>query len=133
MIPKVQLASRIILGLIYAVFGGMGLAIAFGFMAMPQDQVMPQAAMDFMKGIMATGYFFPLLKMTEVICGLMLLAGVAAPLALVVIAPVTLHILLFHGCLTPGLSNLFMPLAMILLQVIAMSGYWAKYSLLFKK
>ncbi len=133
MITKVQLAARIILGLIYAVFGGMGLAIAFGLMPMPQDQAMPQAAMDFMKGIMATGYFFPLLKMTEVICGLMLLTGLAAPLALVVIAPVTLHILLFHGCLTPGVNNLVLPLSMVLLQVFSMSGYWAKYSSLFKK
>ena len=32
---KIQLAARIILGLIYFVFGGMGLAIAFGLMKMP--------------------------------------------------------------------------------------------------
>ena len=132
MATKIQLAARIILGLIYFVFGGMGLAIALGLMAMPESP-MPEAAMTFMKGIMATGYFFPLLKVTEVVCGLLLLTGFAAPLALVVIAPVTLHILLFHAFLTPGASNLPLPLGMALAQVIAMIGYWKLYQPLFQK
>ena len=123
MIAKIQLGARILLGLIYFVFGGMGLAIAFGLMKMPESP-MPEAAMAFMKGIMATGYFFPLLKVTEVLGGLLLLIGWAAPLALVVLAPVTLHILLFHALLTTGSGNLVLPLAMSILQVIAMSGYW---------
>ena len=65
MATKIQIGARIILGLIYFVFGGMGLMIALGFMQMPQDQVMPEAAMGFMKGIMGTGYFFPLLKINK--------------------------------------------------------------------
>src|SRR4051812_19150651 len=121
---KVQLAGRIILGLIYFVFGSMGLAIILGFMKMPQSP-MPEAAEAYMKGIMATGYFFPLLKVTEVVCGLLLLTGRAAPLALVIIAPVTLHILLFHTFLTPGVGNLALPLVMVVAQILAMSGYWS--------
>lgn len=127
---KVQLIARIILGLIYTVFGSMGLAIAFGLMKMP-DSPMPEAAETFMKGIMATGYFFPLLKITEVACGLMILSGRAAALGLVIIAPVTLHILLFHGCLTPGLGNLVLPLLMVAAQILAMSAYWKIYRPLF--
>ena len=61
MLKKIQSAARIVLGLIYFVFGGMGLAIAFGLMKMP-DSPMPEAAAMFMKGIMAAGYFFPLLS-----------------------------------------------------------------------
>ncbi len=131
MINKIQSGARFLLGLIYFVFGSMGLAIAFGFMKMPESP-MPEAAMAFMKGIMATGYFFPLLKITEVVCGFLLLTGWMAPLALVVIAPVTLHIILFHALLTPGVSNLPLPVVMGLLQVIAMSGYWKVYAPLFK-
>ena len=129
---KIQTIARIILGLIYFVFGGMGLAIALGVMPMPNSS-MPEAATAFMKGIMATGYFFPLLKVTEVSCGLLLLTGVAAPLALVIIAPVTLHIFLFHAFLTAGVSNLVLPVIMVLAQCVAMSGYWSLYQPLFLK
>ena len=132
MTPKIQFGARIILGLIYFVFGSMGLAIAVGLMPMPESP-MPEAATAFMKGIMGSGYFFPILKVTEVVCGLLLLTGRAAPLALVVIAPVTLHIILFHAFLTPGVSNLVLPLVMVLAQVVAMSAYWNVYRLLFAK
>ena len=129
---KIQLAARIILGLIYFVFGGMGLAIAFGLMKMPSSP-MPQAAEAFMKGIMATGYFFPVLKITETSCGFLMLTGIAAPLALIIIAPITLQICLFHFYLTPGVNNLFLPFGMALAQIIAMSAYWKLYRPLFKK
>lgn len=132
MASKIQLAARVILGLIYFVFGGMGLAIALGFMKMPSSP-MPQAAEAFMKGIMATGYFFPVLKITETSCGFLMLTGIAAPLALVVIAPITLQIFLFHSCLTPGVNNLVLPSVMVLTQIIAMSAYWKVYRPLFFK
>ena len=129
---KIQFGARIILGLIYFVFGSMGLAIALGVMPMPNSP-MPEGATAFMKGIMGSGYFFPVLKVTEVVCGFLLLTGLAAPLALVVIAPVTLQIILFHTFLTPGVSNLVLPLAMVIAQAVAMSGYWNVYRPLFLK
>jgi len=132
MASKVQLGARIILGLIYLVFGSMGLAIALGLMPMPEAP-MPEAATKFMEGISATGYFFPMLKITEVSCGVLLLTGIAAPLALVIIAPVTLNIIMFHAFLTSGLSNLALPLLMVLAQCLAMSAYWSKYKQLFSK
>ena len=132
MTSKIQLGARIILGLIYFVFGSMGLAMALGLLTMPQP-AMPDAAAGFMKGIMGTPYFLPLLKVTEAVCGLLILSNIAAPLALVIIAPVTLHILFFHAFLTPGLSNLTLPLIMVTAQILAMSGYWKKYQPLFSK
>ena len=132
MTKKIQFGARMILGLIYFVFGLMGLAIALGLMAMPESP-MPEAATGFMKGIMGTGYFFPVLKVTEVVCGFLLLIGLAAPLALVVIAPVTLQIILFHAFLTPGPSNLVLPLAMVAMQCLAMSAYWNLYKPLFSR
>lgn len=132
MTSKIQLAARIILGLIYFIFGGMGLAIALKLMTMPQ-QPMTEAATAFMTGIMATGYFFPVLKITEIIGGLSLLTGRAAPVALVVLAPVTLQIFLFHLFLTPGVSQQILPLVMVIAHVFAMSGYWNLYKPLFGK
>ncbi|MCA9402693.1 MAG: acyltransferase [Candidatus Omnitrophica bacterium] len=127
----IPLGARILLGLIYFVFGGMGLAMAAGLMTMPETPPMPEAATEFMSGMMATGYFFPLLKFTETAGGFFLLIGRGAPVALVILAPVTLHIFLFHACLTPGAGELVLPAAMVLLQVLAMSAYWPLYRPLF--
>jgi len=127
---KIQLGARIVLGLIYFVFGGMGLGLALGLYHM-QFPTMGPAADAFMKGILGSGYFLLFLKTTETSCGFLLLTGIAAPLALVIIAPVTLNIIMFHLFLTPGLQNLPLPLIMVLCQVLAMSAYWKKYKTLF--
>lgn len=129
---KIQLGTRIILGLIYFVFGLMGLAMVFGFMKMPEPNL-PEAAMKFNEGIFGSGYFLPLLKFTEVIGGACVLFGIAAPAALVILAPVTLNIFLFHAFLTPGVGNLVLPLVMVIAHIIAMSGYWKFYRPLFSK
>ena len=94
---------------------------------------MPEGAMAFFKGISASGYFLPFLKGTETFCGLLLLAGVAAPIALVILAPITIHIFLFHANLTPGIENLIMPIAMVVLHVTAATAYWDMYRPLFSK
>jgi putative oxidoreductase len=132
MTGKIQFGARIVLGLIYFVFGGMGLGMALGLLHMPFPPL-PEAAEGFMKGIMGSGYFFPMLKLTETSCGFLLLTGIAPPLALVIIAPVTLNIFMFNAFLTPGLSNLPLPLVMVAAQILAMSGYWKLYQPLFGK
>jgi uncharacterized membrane protein YphA (DoxX/SURF4 family) len=121
------MVSRILLGLIYTVFG------LNGFLQFLPIPPMPEAAQTFMMGLASSGYFFPVLKGTEVLGGLMLLGGVAAPVALVVLAPITLQIFLFHAVLTPGFENLLMPLYMILLHGVSASGYWDRYAPLFRK
>ncbi|MCB0375554.1 MAG: hypothetical protein KDD04_06515, partial [Sinomicrobium sp.] len=108
----IQTGARIVLGLIYTVFGGMGLAIAFGLMQMPEQEPMPEAAMGFMQGMMGTGYFFQLLKLTETLFGFLLLIGVIAPAALVILAPVTLNIFLFHAFLTPTPGDMALSVVM---------------------
>ena len=54
-----------------------------------------------MGALAASGYFFPLLKATEVIAGLLLLSGQRVPLALTVLAPVVVNISAFHLFLAP--------------------------------
>ena len=88
--------------------------------------------MGFIGGLASSGYFFPVLKGTEVVAGLLLLTGVAAPLALVVLAPITLQIFLFHSILTPGLQNSVLPLVMIALHIASATAFWSLYRPLFK-
>lgn len=87
------LIARILLGLIFV-----GSGIAF-FLTTPPP--LDGAMGDFFKGMAATGYFFYLLKGTEIVCGLLLLSGMFVPLALVVLAPVILNIFLVHAFMAP--------------------------------
>jgi uncharacterized membrane protein YphA (DoxX/SURF4 family) len=97
---KVTLATRILLGLIF-----LGSGIAFFFTTPPPMQG-PMG--DFFRGMMATQYFFYLLKGTEITCGAFLLSGFFVPLALVVLAPIILNIVLVHAFLMPsGLALAF--------------------------
>ena len=88
--------ARVLLGLIFAVLGVVGL---FGLGPQPE---MSEEAGAFMGAIMDTGYLWPVIKVTEIVCGVLLILGMFVPLALVVLAPVVLNILLFHVFLEPG-------------------------------
>ncbi len=129
MIKKLAAIPRLLLGSIYFVFGLNGFV---NFLPL-EPPPMPEAAIGFFRGLALSGYFIPLLSGTETIAGLLLLTGLAAPLALVILAPVTLQILLFHVFLTPGWKNLALPLTMMGLHIIAAIQYWSIYRPLFTK
>lgn len=93
---KLPLIARVLLGLIFFVFGLIGL---LNLIPPPDD--LPEQLKAFNSGLMAAVYFFPLLKITEVICGALLLIGMFVPLALVVLAPIVLNIFLVHAFLAP--------------------------------
>jgi len=83
----------------------MGLMFLFAsivvlFNLMPHPEMKGNAKL-FMDGIMATGYFMTLLKLTELVCSLAFLAGRFVPLATVVIFPITLNILFYHAFVAP--------------------------------
>jgi uncharacterized membrane protein YphA (DoxX/SURF4 family) len=93
---KSTLAARILLGLIFFVFG------LNGFLHfIPQPPLEGKIA-EFTNGLMAAGYFFPLLKGTETLCGALLLSGAFVPLALVALAPIVVNIVCVHVFLAPS-------------------------------
>lgn len=89
-------ALRLLLGLIFFVFGLNGF---LNFIPMPPP---PEAAGAYLGALAATGYFFPVLKGTELVAGLMLLGNRFVPLALILLAPIVVHIALYHVVLAPG-------------------------------
>jgi uncharacterized membrane protein YphA (DoxX/SURF4 family) len=119
MAPKAVTASRILLGLIFVVFGLNGF---LHFLPQPPISGPPAA---FAGALFASGYFFPLLKGTEVAAGLLLLSGRYVPLALTVLAPVIVNILAFHVFLEP--SGLPIPLLILVLEVFLAWGYRSAY------
>ena len=104
---KPQAAARLLLGLIFFVFG------LNGFLHfLPQPPSTPEA-MAFGGALAATGYMFPLIKGTEVLAGALLLSGRFVPLALTLLAPVVVNILGFHLFLAP--KGLAVPLVALAL------------------
>ena len=102
---KAVTGARFVLGLVFFVFG------LNGFLHFIPQPPPSGAAGDFAGALFASGYFFPLLKGTEVIAGALLLAGRFVPLALAVLAPIVVNIVAFHAFLAPqGL-----PLAIVVL------------------
>lgn len=89
----VTLVARLLLGLVFLASG-----VLF-FFTTPAPLEGPMG--DFFQGMVATRYFFVLLKGTEIACGLALLTGFFVPLALVVLAPVILNIFLVHAFMAP--------------------------------
>ncbi len=110
---KAPAAARILLGLIFTVFG------LNGFLHfIPQPPMPPGPTLDFVMGLLGTGYFFPFLKGTEVTMGLLLLADRFTPLALTILAPIVLNIAAFHAFMAPS----GLPIAIV---VLALEVYLA--------
>lgn len=84
------IGARVLLGLIFVVFGLNGF---FNFIQPPE---MSEAAGSLMGALVATGYFMVVVKLVEVVSGLMILTGRFLPLGLVLLAPVSVNILLLH-------------------------------------
>ncbi len=92
------LIARILLGLIFVVFGA-----NYFFDFLPQPEMNEQAG-AFVGALLASGYLFPFMKIVDIAAGLMLLLGRFVPLALVLLAPIVLNIVFFHVFLdTAGL------------------------------
>lgn len=109
------MAARLILGAIFLVFGLNGF---FQFLPMPE---LPDAAAGFLGALAATGYMFPLIKITEVVAGALLLAGRFVPLAVALLTPGIVNITLFHVFLAP--SGLPMAGALLVLGIYLAWSY----------
>jgi hypothetical protein len=117
-------SARLALGLIFTVFG------LNGFLHfLPQPPTSGPAA-DFAMALAATGYMFPLIKGTEVVAGMLLLANRWVPLALTVLAPVVVNIVAFHVFLAP--AGLGLPLVIVALGAFLAWSERAAYAPLFK-
>lgn len=105
---KAPFVARILLGLIFFVFG------LNGFLQFLPKPPMPEEAGALMGALAATGYFFPVLKITEVVAGALLLSGMFVPLALILLSPIVVQIVLFHAVLAPG--GVALPIVIVVLQ-----------------
>ncbi len=106
--------SRVILGLIYFIFG-----LNFFLQFIPQ----PPSSEEMTKlttAIYMSGYMFQFIKITEIIGGALLLLNLFTPLALVILAPITLNIIAMHAFLDPS----GLPVGLVLAVIHIALGYF---------
>ena len=113
-------AARLFLGLAFTVFG---LNFFLHFLPMPPA---PPRAAAFGGALFASGYLFPLLKVTEVAAGVLLLSNLFVPLALTVLAPIIVNIVGFHLFLAP--AGLGIPLAILAAEIFLAVTYRAAFA-----
>ena len=108
--------------------GGMFLFASIPYFFNIQMGEMPKMSADqttFMTGVMASKYLMSLIKGTELVSGILLLIGRTAPLATILIFPVTLNIFLYHAFLGP--EQLPMVGAMLLINLFLFYAYRHRY------
>lgn len=114
---------RIVLGLILLAFG---LNKFFGFIELPE---LPENAGNFMNSLKDTRYVLPIVGILEILVGVMLLFKKWVAFALIILAPISINILLFHLFLDlPGLGA---ALLIVILNIILIYKHWKQYTPLF--
>lgn len=120
---KFTFFMRLLLGAILLIFG---LNKFLQFIPSPE---LPENATAFLTSLAATGYVIPVVGILEILIGLLLVTNRWVGFALVVLAPISVNILLFHLFLDiPGISG---ALVVALFNGILMYKMWPKYRPLF--
>jgi hypothetical protein len=120
MSTKLTHAARVLLGLVFTVFG------LNGFLHFLPQPPMSGPPADLFGAFVASGYLLALIKGTEVAVGVLLLANRFVPLALTVLAPVVVNIVAFHLFLAP--SGLALPVVILALGVFLAWSYRASFA-----
>ncbi len=120
---KITLVIRLILGLILFV---MGTNKFFHFLPMPPMQGPPA---EFMGALAATGYMFPLIAITEISAGVLLILNKWVGLALIFAAIMSLNIILFHLALDP--AGIALAAVVAVSTIILIYANWGKFKTLF--
>ena len=114
---------RIVLGVALVVFG------ANKFLHLIPMEAPTGSAGDFMNSLGATGYVFPIIGVLEVMIGILLLMKKWVAFALILLAPISINILLFHLFLDiPGIA---ISMVVAIFNGILIYKLWPQYRPLF--
>lgn len=120
---KITLVLRLLLGLILFV---MGTNKFFHFLPMPPMEGPPA---DFMSALNATGYMFPLIAVTEISAGALLLLNKWVGLALIFASIMSVNIILFHLVLDP--AGIALGAVVAVSTILLIYANWKKFKTLF--
>ena len=120
---KLTMVLRLLLGLILLVFG------ANKFLQFMPSPPMEGPPADFFGALFATGYMIPLIAITEIVAGVLLLINKWTGLALVLTATISLNIVMFHLALAP--AGIAAAAVVAVLNVVLIYANWKKFKTLF--
>lgn len=114
---------RILLGIVLVVFG------ANKFLRFIPMETPTGSAGDFLNSLNATGYIFPIVGILEVIIGGLLLLKKWVPFALILLAPISINILLFHLFL--DIPGIVVSMVVVVFNSILIYKNWPQFRPLF--
>jgi uncharacterized membrane protein YphA (DoxX/SURF4 family) len=118
-----KIGARILLGLIYTVF-----SLNFFLHFLPNPEMNAKAG-AFIGALIGTGYVFTLVKIVEFTGGILVLSGYFTSFGLVILAPITINIFLFHTMLAPENGGFVVPSIMVALHLfLAFTTYKKNYA-----
>ncbi|PYS72588.1 MAG: hypothetical protein DMF69_07195 [Acidobacteria bacterium] len=117
------LIARVLLGLIFVVFG------LNGFLNFINMGPMPAGLAGQFVGALALSHYFWVVSALQVIGGALLLMSLYVPLGLVLLGPVIVNIVLYHVFLNP--SGALIAGVLVVLWLIVFYGYRRYFSQLF--
>lgn len=120
---KFTMIVRILLGAILMVFGSNKF---LHFISMPPPT---GSAAEFLDTLGASGYFFPMLGVVEVCIGAMLLCKQWVPFGILLLAPISFNILLYHICF--NVPGMWVAILVLTLNIIMIYKHWRLYAPLF--
>lgn len=91
---------------------------------------MPPAAANFIDSLDSSGYVLYVVAILEIGIGLLLLLKKWVPFALILLAPITINILLFHMFL--DVSGIGIAILVVFLNTMLIFKYWKAYKTLFQ-
>jgi len=94
---KATMVARILLGLIYLIFG-----LDYFLHFIPYEPHHTGRVAAFKEGLKGVGYFYPMLKSIQIAGGVSLLVNRYAPFFSVVLFPVSVNVFLYHTILVPS-------------------------------
>ena len=110
---------RVLMGLLF-----LFASISVLFNLFPQPELTGNTK-TFMDGVNATRYLLPLIKITELVCGIAFVSGYFVPLATVVIAPIIINIFFFHAFVDT--SGLPVAVFLVLANIFLAYANWDKF------
>lgn len=121
---------RIFLGLFMIFSGVSGMWMANQDLSTIDPSMMPPELIPIMQALLDTGIFH-MIKITETVAGLMLVANFLPALAAIFLAPVFVGVVVYNVMVAP--QNLLFGIVFALLNAYLGYVYWDKYKALFTK
>lgn len=121
----VPIVARVLLGAVFLFFG------VNYFTGWIEPEVQAAEAQAFLTALDRAEFMHPLRSIVEALCGALLLMGVFVPLALVMLAPILVHIVLYHVYLDPGAEQYGFTGVLLVLTLIVAAQHRKRFAGLF--